>query len=69
MCSVEQLHRLLEEKENDLHLAAELGKALLERNEQLTREHDKACSDHHQQLEVGELRNKKAKSLMTCTYS
>ena len=52
MASVDDLYQLLEEKENDLHLAAELGKALLERNESLTREYEKHCSDSTQQLEV-----------------
>ena len=34
---VEAVTRLLQEKENDLVLAAELGKALLDRNEELSR--------------------------------
>lgn len=52
MATVEELYQLLEEKENDLQLAAELGKALLERNEALTKEHDKSCKDFHNQIEV-----------------
>lgn len=52
MATIEEVYRLLEERENDLHLAGELGKALLEKNEGLTREYDRACQDHHGQAEV-----------------
>ena len=52
MTTIEDVYRLLEEKENDLQLAGELGKALLEKNEELTREYDKATQDHYGQIEV-----------------
>ena len=42
----------LEQKEKDLILAAELGKALLERNELLVEENEKLAEDYSQKLEV-----------------
>lgn len=43
----------LAEKENDLTLAAELGKALLERNEELKRQNDEMAEEYAEKLEVG----------------
>lgn len=42
----------LRQKENDLQLAAELGKALLEKNEELKRQHDAAVEEYSKKLEV-----------------
>uniref|UniRef100_A0A1Y1NEV8 Bicaudal D-related protein homolog n=1 Tax=Photinus pyralis TaxID=7054 RepID=A0A1Y1NEV8_PHOPY len=44
----------LQQKENDLVLAAELGKALLEKNEELTKQHDAAVEDFCKKLEAVE---------------
>lgn len=43
---------MLEEKENDLQLAGELGKALLEKNEELTRDYDRSCQENYCKVEV-----------------
>ncbi|XP_067932133.1 bicaudal D-related protein homolog isoform X2 [Watersipora subatra] len=51
MTTIEEVWRMLEEKENDLQLAGELGKVLLEKNEELTRDADRAYQDHQKQLE------------------
>jgi len=50
--TVEELYAVIEEKEANLHLAAELGKALLEKNETLTKEFEQTTNSHRQQLEV-----------------
>lgn len=42
----------LRQKENDLQLAAELGKALLEKNEELKKQHDAAVEEYSRRLEV-----------------
>ncbi|KYB26963.1 Bicaudal D-related protein homolog-like Protein [Tribolium castaneum] len=42
----------LQQKENDLLLAAELGKALLEKNEELKKQHDAVIEDYSKKLEV-----------------
>ncbi|GFG35826.1 hypothetical protein Cfor_07246 [Coptotermes formosanus] len=42
----------LQQKEKDLILAAELGKALLEKNEELSRQNEKIAEDYSQQLEL-----------------
>ncbi|CAF4885789.1 unnamed protein product [Pieris macdunnoughi] len=44
--------RQLQQKESDLLLAAELGKALLEKNEELKKEQDKAAEDFSKKLEI-----------------
>ena len=43
----------LQQKERDLILAAELGKALLEKNEELSKQNEKIAEDFSQKLEVG----------------
>lgn len=45
---------LLRQKEKDLVLAAKLGKALLERNQDLTKQYDKMNKDLNERLEVSE---------------
>lgn len=45
-------HELLKRREKDLVLAAELGKALLERNQQLTRDSQLLQEDYTKKLEV-----------------
>jgi len=42
----------LQQKEKDLILAAKLGKALLEKNEELSRQNEKIAEDYSQKLEV-----------------
>lgn len=42
----------LEKKESDLLLAAELGKALLEKNEELAKQQEKIIEDYSKKLEV-----------------
>ena len=42
----------LQQKERDLILAAELGKALLEKNEELSKQNEKIAEDFSQKLEV-----------------
>lgn len=48
----QDVYALLQQKEKDLILAAELGKALLEKNEQLSRQNEKLAEDYSQKLEV-----------------
>lgn len=45
------IYNLLEQKERDLLLAAELGKALLEKNEELSQQNEKMAEDFSQKLE------------------
>nr|CAD7402338.1 unnamed protein product [Timema poppensis] len=45
----QQLHK----KEKDLILAAELGKALLEKNEELSRKNERIAEEYSQKLETG----------------
>ena len=45
----------LEQKEKDLRLAAELGKALLEKNEELERRNEQIIEDFAQKIEVRSL--------------
>ena len=47
------IYALLEQKERDLLLAAELGKALLEKNEELSQTNEKMAEDFSSKLEVG----------------
>lgn len=52
------IYTQLAQKEQDLILAAELGKALLERNEELTRANEKITEDYSAKLEVRTTNNK-----------
>lgn len=45
-------HELLKQRERDLVLAAELGKALLERNQELTRQAEALAEEYGSKLEV-----------------
>ena len=49
----QSVHKLLQEKENDLVLAAELGKALLDKSEQISHAREAIVLDYTQKLEVG----------------
>ena len=49
----QSVHKLLQEKENDLVLAAELGKALLDKSEQISHAREAIVIDYTQKLEVG----------------
>ena len=51
--SENDIYGLLEQKERDLLLAAELGKALLEKNEELSQQNEKMAEDFSHKLEVG----------------
>lgn len=42
----------LQQKESDILLAAELGKALLEKNEELVKQHEKLIEDYSMKIEV-----------------
>ena len=46
------VYALLAQKEKDLILAAELGKALLEKNEELGRNNERLAEDYSRKLEV-----------------
>lgn len=48
----EDLWSQLQKKESDLQLAAELGKALLEKNAELSKDRDKLIEGYLKQLEV-----------------
>ena len=49
----EDLYTQLAERERDLELAAELGKALLEQNEELKKKFDQSVEEYNSKLEVG----------------
>lgn len=48
----DDVYTILAQKEKDLLLAAELGKALLEKNEELTQKYEKLQEDYSQHAEV-----------------
>lgn len=48
----EDIWSQLQQKEADLQLAAELGKALLEKNEELKRQQDNIIEEYSRKLEV-----------------
>lgn len=48
----EDVYAQLQQKDKDLILAAELGKALLEKNEELSRANERLAEDYSQKLEV-----------------
>lgn len=48
----EDLWSQLQQKENDLMLAAELGKALLEKNEEMKKTHEATVEEYFKKLEV-----------------
>lgn len=48
----EDIYGQLQQKEKDLILAAELGKALLEKNEELSRHNERLAEEYSQKLEV-----------------
>lgn len=48
----DDIYAQLAQKEKDLILAAELGKALLERNQELTRQNERMTEEFSTQLEV-----------------
>ena len=58
LLGVADLHSLLEQKERDLVLAAELGKALLDKNEELSRQNETIAEEFSQKLEVGMMEGK-----------
>lgn len=50
--NLQELYAQLVQKERDLLLAAQLGKALLEKNEELGLQNEKMAEDYSRQLEV-----------------
>ncbi|BES88885.1 Coiled-coil domain-containing protein [Nesidiocoris tenuis] len=67
----EDIYAQLQQKEKDLILAAELGKALLEKNEELSRANERLAEDYSNKLEVIEqdrhtLRRKLATTQAEC---
>lgn len=50
--SIEDVYILLAKKDKDLQLAAELGKVLLEKNEELSKTNERITEDYSRQLEV-----------------
>ena len=48
------VYSLLAAKERDLILAAELGKALLEKNEELSKQNERIAEEFSQKLEVSQ---------------
>ncbi|CAG7785027.1 unnamed protein product [Allacma fusca] len=46
------IHEQLRQKEKDLILAAELGRALLDKNEEISRENERITEEYSQKLEV-----------------
>ena len=46
------IHEQLRQKERDLVLAAELGKALLDKNEEISRQNERITEEYSQKLEV-----------------
>lgn len=51
----EDIYARCQQKEKDLILAAELGKALLEKNEELSQQNEKQAEEYSQHLEVSSL--------------
>lgn len=50
--SIDDVYILLAKKEKDLQLAAELGKVLLEKNDQLSKMNERATEEYSRKLEV-----------------
>lgn len=48
------VYGLLEQKDADILLAAELGKALLEKNQELVKQHEKLIEENSIKIEVSE---------------
>ena len=55
LCLESDVYGQLQQKERDLILAAELGKALLEKNEELSKQNEKIAEDFSGKLEVMKL--------------
>lgn len=47
------IYELLNQRERDLTLAAEIGQALLEKNEQLSKQNEEIAEEFSKKLEVG----------------
>lgn len=54
--SIDDVYILLAKKEKDLQLAAELGKALLEKNDELSKANERITEDYSHKLEVSLVR-------------
>lgn len=64
---VQDSAELLKQRERDLVLAAELGKALLERNQELTKQAEVLAEEYSTKLEVSTEYCLKISSLLNCT--
>lgn len=62
------LYAQLQQKEKDLILAAELGKALLEKNEDLSRHNERLAEEYSQKLEVSSFHSIKKKNYYYYSY-
>ena len=60
------IYSQLQQKERDLILAAELGKALLEKNEDLSKQNEKIAEEFSQKLEVNTVRCEKVSLSTIC---
>ncbi|XP_069946048.1 bicaudal D-related protein homolog isoform X2 [Cherax quadricarinatus] len=65
----EDIHSRLAQKERDLILAAELGKALLDRNELLVQQNERLAEDYSHKLEVLEQEKHSLRRKLTSTES
>jgi len=53
--SIDNVYMLLAKKEKDLQLAAELGKVLLEKNDELSKANERIAEDYSHRLEVSSI--------------
>ena len=58
------IYKVIQEKEHDLVLAAELGKVLLDKNEEISQIREKIVLDYTQRLEVLTFRGDKRSRLL-----
>ncbi|KAK3912190.1 Bicaudal D-related protein-like protein [Frankliniella fusca] len=63
----EDVYAELQRKEKDLILAAELGKALLEKNEELSRQNERIAEEFSQKLEVIAYNDHEPMPMQICT--
>jgi len=63
--SDEEIRALLVQKESDLVLAAELGKALLEKNEELRRQNEELEKEFREKIEVSESLRLREEEILT----
>ncbi|RZF33156.1 hypothetical protein LSTR_LSTR004842 [Laodelphax striatellus] len=64
----EDVYAQLQQKEQDLMLAAELGKALLEKNEELSRQNERLAEEYSQKLEITRELNNISTPILSADY-